>query len=265
MAAYAVEYGGPLDEDGLSWLLAYLRSLETQPRLDVDRLEVAAGDAAAGAEVYRAECAGCHGTRGQGDTAQSLNHPQFLATASDGFIRYTIHYGRPGTPMPGFSDRLSGGQMDDLTALIRSWETTAELPRGEAPTELGAVVLNPDGPAPRFSTLREGRYVPAKEVKQALDLGTRLVLLDARPTSDWLAGRLPGAVSVPYYADLGKLVAALPRDGTWIVSYCACPHAASGKVMDQLRAAGLENTAVLDEGVIEWQERGYPMESGPQR
>ena len=56
------------------------------------------------------------------------------------------------------------------------------------------------------------------------------------------------------------LVARLPRDGTFIVAYCGCPHAASGRVVDALRERGFENTAVLDEGVLVWRDLGYPVE-----
>ncbi len=58
------------------------------------------------------------------------------------------------------------------------------------------------------------------------------------------------------------MTAKLPRDGTWILAYCGCPHAASGQVMDSLRAAGFPNTAVIDEGIFEWIRRGYPVTHG---
>jgi cytochrome c oxidase cbb3-type subunit 3 len=56
--------------------------------------------------------------------------------------------------------------------------------------------------------------------------------------------------------------AKLPKDGTWILAYCGCPHAASGRVMDTLRAQGFPRTAVIDEGIFEWIRRGYPITYG---
>jgi hypothetical protein len=44
--------------------------------------------------------------------------------------------------------------------------------------------------------------------------------------------------------------------------YCACPHAASGRVVDALRAHDIPNTAIIDEGVIVWTQRGYPIQAG---
>ena len=89
--------------------------------------------------------------------------------------------------------------------------------------------------------------------------GIRLALLDARPTSDWHQGHIPGAVSAPHY-EADSIIERLPRDGTWIVSYCACPHKYSDALTDALRSAGFQNTAVLDEGVKWWQQEGFPME-----
>jgi cytochrome c oxidase cbb3-type subunit III len=41
------------------------------------------------------------------------------------------------------------------------------------------------------------------------------------------------------------------------VAYCACPHHASGEVVDALRAKKYQNTAVLDEGILFWRDKGY--------
>jgi len=55
----------------------------------------------------------------------------------------------------------------------------------------------------------------------------------------------------------------LPRDGTPMVAYCGCPHAASGRVVDALREHGFTNTAVIDEGIDHWAEQDYPTAEGP--
>ncbi len=86
-----------------------------------------------------------------------------------------------------------------------------------------------------------------------------MVILDTRPTSDWKYKRIPGAVSAPYY-DAQAAIDILPRDGTWIVSYCACPHKLSDQLTDALRDAGFPNTVVLEEGVAWWEQNGYPIQ-----
>jgi cytochrome c oxidase cbb3-type subunit 3 len=64
-------------------------------------------------------------------------------------------------------------------------------------------------------------------------------------------------VPIPYY-DTDKLEK-LPKDGTWIVAYCACPHHASGEVVDALRKRNYPHTAVLDEGILFWKDKGFPL------
>jgi mono/diheme cytochrome c family protein/rhodanese-related sulfurtransferase len=261
MAAFGEILGGPLNTHDINSIIAYLRSLSRGPAVElVDK--VVDGDLERGRAVFDEQCARCHGPQGGGKSALSLNNPLFLATASDAFIRYAIEHGRSGTPMPSFGSKLSAQSIDDVTRLVRSWARNVEqAPVGEPPPLPEQVVLNPSGPTPEF-TLREGRYVPAEEVKKAFEKKSRMVILDARPMSDWLKSHIPGAAPVPFYAGIDEIVKALPRDGTWIVAYCACPHAASGKVVDLLREAGFKNTAVLDEGILIWTQRGYPLTFG---
>ena len=83
-----------------------------------------------GAALYQEYCALCHGEQGQGyvaDNANALNNPDFLAIASDAFLREGIRQGRPGTPMSAWGEEwggpLSDADLDALVAHIRAWET----------------------------------------------------------------------------------------------------------------------------------------------
>ncbi|MFK7986491.1 MAG: c-type cytochrome [Sandaracinaceae bacterium] len=274
MGGYIRDRGGPLDEVQVGELVQFIRAWQREPALDLPDTPIE-GDAEHGAHLYETHCQACHGVLADGGTsAQSLNRWSFLSTVSDSFLRYAIEHGRPDTPMPAFGETLSDTEQNDLVAFLRAFEEEPNhLPEHLAPPPLADMPLlrHPDGDAPSF-TLREGRYVPATEVLTALQAEQRFVLLDARATSDWLIRRIPGSLPVPYYMvtsrdphdpDMAPLAARLPRDGTWIVAYCGCPHAASGAVMDALRELGFENTAVLDEGVYHWIDEGYPTEEGP--
>jgi cytochrome c oxidase cbb3-type subunit 3/ubiquinol-cytochrome c reductase cytochrome c subunit len=258
MAAHAARYGGPLDDADIDAVVALIRSWQREPTIDIG-FASGVGDPDAGRGVFGASCAACHGDRGQGGTAVSLNNPEFLASASDGLIRRAITHGRRGTPMRAFESMFSEETIDGLVALIRSWQQDAPaLPEARDLPEVETIILNPDGSSAEFS-LREDRYVSAEQLDAAMRNRYRLIVLDARPTSDWLSGHIPGAVSAPHY-DPESIIARLPRDGTWIVSYCACPHRYSGELTDALREAGFRNTAVLDEGVQWWEQQGYPIE-----
>jgi cytochrome c oxidase cbb3-type subunit 3 len=261
MAGYGRDLGGPLDDKQIEDVIAFLRRGAPPPAPLTPA--PTGGDIGRGLELYNASCRTCHGDTSVRGTAPHLANPVFLAIAKDDFMAHAIRHGRPGTPMTPFP-QLTDQQIADLLAAIRSWtpkhsgpDAGVKPPTPPAPSPDQPVVLNPSGKAPSF-TLREGRYVPADDVKKALDGKRRIVLLDARPPSDWAAMRIPGALSVPHYQH--DALSRVPNDGTWVVAYCACPHHASGEVIDELRRRGYKNTAVLDEGILVWNQRKYPTE-----
>ncbi|RYG29969.1 MAG: rhodanese-like domain-containing protein [Chitinophagaceae bacterium] len=122
-------------------------------------------------------------------------------------------------------------------------------------------IVNPTNKDPKFS-LREGRYISADQLLQALKDSSRIIMLDARSAAAWHQTHIPGAISVPYYEEPDSFIKDIPNDNTWIVVYCACPHAASLQVVNTLRRFGYKNTAILDEGILVWAQRGYPVENG---
>jgi mono/diheme cytochrome c family protein/rhodanese-related sulfurtransferase len=263
MAGYGRDRGGPMSEEEISALIAFLRAQGPKPDDAIASASVAKGNAAQGQTTYDASCKRCHGTpEFRGDVVH-LGNPAFLATATDGFLRHAIVKGRPGTPMVPFEGVLDDGQINDVVALLRSWgpavppvATAVVAPPLKAPEVLGPIVINPNGRAPTF-TLREERFVPIDQVKKALDGKQKVIIVDARAASDWLVMHIPGSLPMPYY-EL-KSLDALPNDGTWVLAYCACPHHASGVVIDELRKRGFKHTAILDEGILEWDKRKYPV------
>jgi cytochrome c oxidase cbb3-type subunit 3 len=262
MAAFSADQGGPLSHDDQHILLDWLVEVAgVQPAPGPDTPVV--GDPDQGRAVYGRACASCHGARGEGGTGTALAHPITLASAPDAFLRRTIARGRTGTPMPAFEGQLSPHEIDDVVAFLRSraagWD--APPPVRVAPPDPTRALLHPGAPPARLDH-RDGRFVSAASVAAALQRGERMVLLDARPTSDWARAHLPGALPLPYYDGVDALLPHLPRDGTPIIAYCACPHAASGKVVDALRAQGIDSARILDEGVLHWAAAGYPMALG---
>ena len=258
MSAFGHRFGGPLSGPDVENLIEFIRGWQTAPSVPLPSTRIR-GDAARGRELYAEHCAQCHGPEGQGKSAPTLDTPTFHATVSDAFIRYAIEHGRSGTPMPGFASQLSPEQLDDLTVFVRSLRRNAQRQVARKLPDV-PLVIHPKGPQPDFA-LRDDLYVPAAQVKAALDAGARMVIADARPQSDYLEFRITGAISLPFYA-VDEFAEKLPKDGTWILAYCACPHAASGRVARALRDRGFQNTAVIDEGVLVWRQRGYPITEG---
>lgn len=264
MAAYLSDSGGPLTMKDIFTLAIWLKHESGVETISLP-LEPIKGDPLAGSDLYKQNCAECHGTKAEGITAPALGNPAFLAFATDEYIKYAIVNGREDTQMNSFKEALSDGQINDLTSYIRSL-TSGWSPE---PKELspypkpGEYVTNPEGAQPEFN-LREGRYVPMEQVAKALKAGKKLVLLDTRTTSEWHNAHIPGAVPIPYYITEDKVDEGLPNDETWIIAYCSCPHAASDKIINMLRKKGFKNTAVIDEGFFNWINAGHPIIGGKQ-
>ena len=165
--------------------------------------------------------------------------------------------------MPGFIDSLGGQGVDDVLAVLRIWQREPGPQRQPAPRPpplpLGPVPLHPHGPEPEgFHAQPETTKVDV--VKQQLDRGARMALLDARAQSDYLQEHIADAVSVPFF-DPDPYVAQLPRDA-WLVCYCSCPHAESKTLASKLVDKGFAKVTVLDEGLRVWKSRGYPTRVG---
>ena len=161
---------------------------------------------------------------------------------------------------------LQPKQIDDILAYVRSLApapgAAQAMAAAPAPPAIprGPIVLNPKGRAPTF-TMKEDLYVSIDQVAQALKEKRRLIIADARAPSDYQSLHITGAISTPYYEHTS--LDDLPNDGTWVLAYCACPHHVSGEVVAELRKRGYKHTAVIDEGVFAWQQKGYPIVAAP--
>jgi len=85
--------------------------------------QAALAEAAGGALLYQRNCAVCHGLGGDGGVGIPLNLKDFLAVASDDYLRATLREGRPGRVMPAFAG-LTGDQVSAIIGHIRSWSDT---------------------------------------------------------------------------------------------------------------------------------------------
>ncbi|MGD2074490.1 MAG: c-type cytochrome [Gammaproteobacteria bacterium] len=73
-----------------------------------------------GAALYAQHCAVCHGAEGDGGVGVPLNLPDFLAIASDDYLRVTLREGRPGRVMPSFRT-FSPAAVEAIIEHIRGW------------------------------------------------------------------------------------------------------------------------------------------------
>ncbi len=264
MSAWGADYAGPMTPSEISDIVAYVRAWQTEPTQDVHD-QVVEGDAEAAELLYLGYCAECHGAEGEGETGPALNNPWFLHTASDGYIRYAIEHGRERTPMAGWGKLYPDFVLDDMTAWLRAWQTPVEdtkVPPFDP--DLTQPVINEGGPAADFSgALDEALYVSLVDLVAAYDAGQAMVLLDARPGSDYVVGHITGAISTPFY----RVQEAAPHlpDDLWLVAYCGCPHTLSGDVATQLSDLGFPQVAVLDEGWFGWLVGEHPVTVGAEQ
>jgi len=262
MNAWSKDRAGPLSREDIDAVVGFLRSWQERPRAALDERPLG-GDAGRGAIAYAQECSRCHGVNGLGGNYESIGSPDLLDGASDGFLRYAIRNGRPGTPMPAFGASLHEQGVEDVIALLRSWQaSTAGVrppPARPPPIPLGPVPLHANGPEPvGFNTYP--KTTPADVIKAQLDRGAKIGLLDARAPSAYLDEHIKGAVNVPFY-EPDPYIDALPKDA-WLVCYCACPHAESGQLAQKLQSKGFTKVTVLDEGLGVWRNRNYETSKG---
>lgn len=267
MPAYGKQLGGPLEDAAIDGLVAFIRK---QGPAAATLPAAGKGDGTAGEKLYAEYCRTCHGDQKMRGEAIHLANAAFQQMASDPFIRFAVEKGRPGTKMQAFGVVMTAKQIDDVVAYVRELGNVAGANIRPLPPPTGKepLVLHPQGrepawkpradpcPKPSDGCVETPRYVSVDDVQKALTDKRKLVIVDARPESDWMRVHITGAVSIPYFAPtrLGEI----PQD-VWVVAYCACPHHLSGIVVDELIKRGHAKALVLDEGVNVWHQRGYPV------
>jgi rhodanese-related sulfurtransferase/DNA-binding transcriptional ArsR family regulator len=87
----------------------------------------------------------------------------------------------------------------------------------------------------------------------------KVIVLDARPVSEYAAGHIAGAISVPI-DELTERLGRLPK-GKEYVAYCRGPYCAyADRAVALLRESG-RRARRLAQGFPEWRAAGFPVES----
>ena len=106
--------------------------------------------------------------------------------------------------------------------------------------------------------------VTADRVKQFIDTGEKILLIDLRPSKEFMQRRIPGARSIPM-ADLHNRLAEVPKSGR-VILYAADPQ---NEILDQvfqfMDENGYRNVAMMVEGFQGWVKRKYPLETGTKK
>ena len=131
MSPFGSAYGGPLDDDALDALVAYIRAWEQNPPVQLPPEIAAQPLSGSGAEIYAEVCAQCHGAQGEGQVGPALRAPEFQAKNTDQDIFNTINQGHAATAMIGWGDILTSDQIEQLVKYIRQLgQTGTQEPTG---------------------------------------------------------------------------------------------------------------------------------------
>ena len=118
---------GGLRPEEITSIVGHLRSLGDVPAAPADEWKSTANPDS-GRALFAANCAGCHGAKGEGGKGPALHNQGLLAAASDTYLLETIRLGRSGTAMGGFAEpnpvrrALAKVEMESIVAFIRAWQ-----------------------------------------------------------------------------------------------------------------------------------------------
>ncbi|WAZ24629.1 metalloregulator ArsR/SmtB family transcription factor [Streptomyces cinnabarinus] len=161
---------------------------------------------------------------------QTLKQAGLVATRREG-VR--IHY------------RLAGDDVARLFALLRK---VAEHHQAAVPAARDAY-LGEDG----------ATEVTHEELLARVGAGD-VVVLDVRPLEEYLAGHIPGAVSLPV-AELADRIGELAED-TEVVVYCRGEYCALAYDAVRLLAEHGRRAVRLNDGMLEWRLADLPVQVG---
>lgn len=161
---------------------------------------------------------------------QTLKQAGLVATRRDG-VR--IHY------------RLAG---DDVAALYALLRDVAEAHQAAVPAARDAYL----GPA-------VGDEVTREELRARAAAGD-VVVLDVRPAQEYLAGHIPGAISLPV-EHLADRIGELPQDAE-IVVYCRGAYCVLAYDAVRLLAQRGRRALRLNDGMLEWRLADLPIAVG---
>jgi rhodanese-related sulfurtransferase/DNA-binding transcriptional ArsR family regulator len=143
--------------------------------------------------------------------------------------------------------RLAGDDVAALFALLRTVATKHLRDAEHAASDYLGPAADDSDAVERDELLRRAR-------------SGEVVVLDVRPTVEFSAGHIPGAVSLPL-EDLERCMNNLP-DGVEIVAYCRGAYCVLAyDAVEQLAASG-RPARRLHEGMLEWRLAGLPVDEG---
>jgi len=129
MSPFGEAFGGPLNDDQVDSIVAFIRNWETNPPVELPP-EIISGTPSApdesslsGSQIFVAVCASCHGENGEGGIGPALNTQEFQDSYDDQAMFDIINTGHEATSMIAWGEILTSDQITQLVQYIRSFNT----------------------------------------------------------------------------------------------------------------------------------------------
>ena len=105
------------------------------------------------------------------------------------------------------------------------------------------------------------KKIRAVDVKEMMDSGIEIVLLDARSSKEWEESdvKLPGSKRL-HITEIVKHLVKIPKNIP-VITYCTCRHEKLSVKMTQVfNENGFDSALYLLGGFDAWMSAGYPLE-----
>lgn len=101
------------------------------------------------------------------------------------------------------------------------------------------------------------RDISVQEVKQAIDQGEQIILLDVRSPEELLHGKIEGAINVPVDKIAEQIESVIPDKSATIYVYCLSASR-SPYAVEQMEQLGYQHVYNVSHGLLAWRIAKYP-------
>jgi mono/diheme cytochrome c family protein len=139
MSPFGDSFGGPLGDDQVDAIVAFMRAWEANPPVDLPpEVPTVPQPTASGREVYGQLCTQCHGESGQGGIGTALGEAAWQAANNDMAIFDAVNLGHEATAMIAWGEILTSQQIEQLVTHIRTLSSSGS--SAGPPTFVGDVL-----------------------------------------------------------------------------------------------------------------------------
>jgi len=120
MSPFGSSFGGPLEDEDVDAVVAFIRSWEADPPVELPpEIVIDVGETVLldTKQIYDQLCSQCHGLNGEGGIGLAFDDPQFHDTRTDSQLNSAINVGHDATSMIGWGDVFSADQIQKMVLL----------------------------------------------------------------------------------------------------------------------------------------------------